>query len=37
MNKEKRYLIFLLPKKKMGLGQWLAEEGISAGFSITSR
>jgi len=31
MNKENK-LEFFIPKKENGLGQWLAEEGISAGF-----
>ena len=31
MNKENN-LEFFTPKKENGLGQWLAEEGISAGF-----
>ena len=31
MNKESK-LEFFIPKKENGLGQWLAEEGISAGF-----
>ena len=30
--KEKKILNFFIPKKENGLGQWLAEEGISAGF-----
>ena len=30
--KEKKILNFFTPKKENGLGQWLAEEGISAGF-----
>ena len=31
MKKENK-LEFFIPKKEKGLGQWLAEEGISAGF-----
>ena len=31
MNKKNK-LEFFIPKKENGLGQWLAEEGISAGF-----
>ncbi|MDC0631257.1 translesion error-prone DNA polymerase V autoproteolytic subunit [Flavobacteriaceae bacterium] len=31
MKKENK-LEFFIPKKENGLGQWLAEEGISAGF-----
>ena len=31
MNKENK-LEFFTPKKENGMGQWLAEEGISAGF-----
>ena len=31
MNKENK-LEFFIPKKENGLGQWLAKEGISAGF-----
>ena len=31
MKKEKN-LNFFIPKKENGLGQWLVEEGISAGF-----
>ena len=31
MKKENK-LKFFIPKKENGLGQWLAEEGISAGF-----
>ncbi len=31
MNKENK-LEFFIPKKENGIGQWLAEEGISAGF-----
>ena len=31
MNKENKLELFI-PKKENGLGQWLAEEGISAGF-----
>ena len=31
MNKENK-LEFFIPKKENGLGQWLAEEGVSAGF-----
>ncbi len=31
MNKKNK-LEFYVPKKENGLGQWLAEEGISAGF-----
>jgi len=30
--KEKKRLNFFTPKKENGMGQWLAEEGISAGF-----
>ena len=30
--KEKKILNFFTPKKNNGIGQWLAEEGISAGF-----
>tara|TARA_B100000795_G_C22666948_1_gene386395 strand:+ start:127 stop:561 length:435 start_codon:yes stop_codon:yes gene_type:complete len=30
--KEKKVLNFFTPKKENGIGQWLAEEGISAGF-----
>ena len=30
--KEKKILTFFTPKKENGIGQWLAEEGISAGF-----
>ena len=30
--KEKNTLNFFTPKKENGIGQWLAEEGISAGF-----
>jgi DNA polymerase V len=30
--KKKDKLDFFIPKKENGLGQWLAEEGISAGF-----
>ena len=30
--KKKNKLEFFIPKKENGLGQWLAEEGISAGF-----
>ena len=30
--KEKKTLTFFIPKKEHGIGQWLAEEGISAGF-----
>ena len=30
--KEKKILKFFTPKKENGIGQWLAEEGISAGF-----
>ena len=30
--KEKKILNFFTPKKENGIGQWLAEEGISAGF-----
>ena len=30
--KKKEKLEFFIPKKENGLGQWLAEEGISAGF-----
>ena len=30
--KEKKTLNFFVPKKEKGIGQWLAEEGISAGF-----
>ena len=30
--KKKDKLKFFIPKKENGLGQWLAEEGISAGF-----
>ena len=30
--KEKKTLNFFIPKKEKGIGQWLAEEGISAGF-----
>ena len=30
--KEKNTLNFFIPKKENGIGQWLAEEGISAGF-----
>ncbi len=30
--KEKKRLNFFIPKKENGIGQWLAEEGISAGF-----
>ena len=30
--KEKKTLNFFIPKKENGIGQWLAEEGISAGF-----
>ena len=31
MKKENK-LEFFIPKKENGLGQWFAEEGISAGF-----
>ena len=30
--KEKKIINFFAPKKGNGIGQWLAEEGISAGF-----
>ena len=30
--KQKKILNFFIPKKENGIGQWLAEEGISAGF-----
>ena len=30
--KEKKTFNFFTPKKENGIGQWLAEEGISAGF-----
>ena len=30
--KEKKSLNFFIPKTDNGLGQWLAEEGVSAGF-----
>ena len=30
--KEKKTLNFFVPKANSGIGQWLAEEGISAGF-----
>ena len=30
--KEKKILNFFIPKKENGIGQWLSEEGISAGF-----
>ena len=30
--KEKKVINFFTPKKENGIGQWLAEEGISAGF-----
>jgi DNA polymerase V len=30
--KQKKILNFFIPKKENGMGQWLAEEGISAGF-----
>jgi DNA polymerase V len=30
--KEKKILNFFIPKKENGIGQWLAEERISAGF-----
>ena len=30
--KKKDKLEFFIPKKENGIGQWLAEEGISAGF-----
>ena len=30
--KQKKILNFFTPKKENGIGQWLAEEGISAGF-----
>ena len=30
--KEKKILNFFVPKTDNGIGQWLAEEGISAGF-----
>ena len=30
--KRKKLLNFFTPKKENGIGQWLAEEGISAGF-----
>ena len=30
--KEKNTLNFFIPKKEKGIGQWIAEEGISAGF-----
>ena len=30
--KEKKILNFFIPKKENGIGQWLAEDGISAGF-----
>ena len=30
--KEKNTLTFFIPKEVNGMGQWLAEEGISAGF-----
>jgi DNA polymerase V len=30
--KKKKIIEFFIPKKENGLGQWLAEEGISAGF-----
>ena len=30
--KEKKTLNFFVPKKEEGIGQWLAEEGTSAGF-----
>ena len=35
MKKENK-LEFFIPKKENGLGQWLAEEGISAGFPSTA-
>tara|TARA_B110000879_G_scaffold194908_1_gene263142 strand:- start:13 stop:447 length:435 start_codon:yes stop_codon:yes gene_type:complete len=30
--KDKKILDFFIPKQENGIGQWLAEEGISAGF-----
>ena len=30
--KQKKILNFFTPKKENGIGQWLAEEGVSAGF-----
>jgi DNA polymerase V len=30
--KEKKILNFFIPEKENGIGQWLAEEGVSAGF-----
>ena len=30
--KQKKILNFFVPKKENGIGQWLSEEGISAGF-----
>ena len=30
--KEKKIINFFTPKKENGMGQWLSEEGISAGF-----
>ena len=30
--KKKNIINFFIPKKENGIGQWLAEEGISAGF-----
>ena len=30
--KQKKIFNFFIPKKENGIGQWLAEEGISAGF-----
>ena len=30
--KQKKILNFFIPEKENGIGQWLAEEGISAGF-----
>ena len=30
--KDKKILSFFIPKKENGIGQWLAQEGISAGF-----
>jgi DNA polymerase V len=30
--KQKKILNFFIPKKEHGIGQWLTEEGISAGF-----
>jgi len=30
--KQKKILNFFIPKKENGIGQWLAEGGISAGF-----